>query len=65
MEELLTKPGPDGKIPPKSVLDAYEWVPDPVTNISYPITLLGYAGYHGNIDMMDFLIEKGAGKLIL
>lgn len=61
--EKLKKDNPrGGKVPTNNVLDVYEMVPDPFTNNCYPMTLLAYAGYHGNIKMLEFLTDEGARK---
>ena len=44
----------------QEVLNVYEEIRD--GRLRYPMTLLAYAGYHDQTDMINYLISKGASK---
>ena len=47
----------------KNALDVVEMIKDePRKSLTYPMTLLAYAGYHERSDIIDHLIEEGASK---
>ena len=54
------------KVPGKNALDVFEEIKDDSRPKSrpYPMTLLAYAGYHVRMDMIEYLISKGAGKCV-
>ena len=50
-------------IPGEHPLDVCEMVLDTKSgNLYYPMTLMAYAGYHARFEVLECLIEEGAGK---
>lgn len=50
------------RVPTDWRLDVCEVVETPTRN-TYVMCLLAYAGYHAQKEMLDLLLEEGAGKL--
>ena len=67
VEEMVSYESDAGcKVPGKNALDVFEEIKDDSRPKSrpYPMTLLAYAGYHVRLDMIKYLIDKGAGTFL-
>ena len=60
VEKLLNYRPDESDASDLEVLNVYEEIRD--GRLRYPMTLLAYAGYHDQTDMINYLITKGASK---